>query len=162
MSDVLIRQATEGDSDGIVRLWREMADLHAEVEPMVWTLGPEADEHYRRYLVDCISKEDHRAFVAVENEEIVGYLLASKGGRPPVLSPRVQGAIHDACVTRPARRNGIGTRLVEAAMDWFRSEGLPMAMVAHALGNDESGPFWRAQGFRPYQASCVRPITDGE
>jgi GNAT superfamily N-acetyltransferase len=162
MAEVTIRQATERDLAAIVRLWREMAGLHAEIEAMVWSLGPDAEEHCRRDLSECIGKDDHRVLVAVEGERVVGYLLASKARRPPVLSPTLHGAIHDACVTRSARRRGIGTRLVNAAMDWFRSEGLPTAAVSYALENGESAPFWRAQGFRPYQATCVRPVGEGE
>jgi ribosomal protein S18 acetylase RimI-like enzyme len=162
MTELIVRQATEQDVAAIVQLWREMADLHAEIEPMVWTLSPEADERCRQYLRDCIESSDCRLFVAVDAQRVVGYLLACKAKRPPVLVPPEQGAIQDACVTRSARRKGIGTRLVAAAMEWFRSEELTIAAVSHALGNDMSSAFWRAQGFRPHLASCVRPIADGE
>lgn len=158
MSEVTIRIAAERDCDAIVSLWREMADLHAEIEPAVWTLGPDADEHWRRHLSDCLDSGDFRVFVAVQGRQTVGFLLASKAKRPPVLHPPTQGAIHDTCVTRSARRRGIGKRLVAAAIDWFRSEGLPMATVAYALGNPASGPFWRAQGFSPYQTAAVRAV----
>ena len=68
MSEV-IRQATEQDLDAIVRLWREMAELHQEIEPLVWTLGPEPDGPARQHFADCLANPDYRLFVAQRGEE---------------------------------------------------------------------------------------------
>jgi SAM-dependent methyltransferase/ribosomal protein S18 acetylase RimI-like enzyme len=159
MTEVMVRPATEHDLDPIVGLWREMMELHQQIEPLIWTLAPHGDDLFRQHLTDCLANPDYRLFAAQRGPDVVGYLLASKGKRPPVLAPSAQGVMHDTCVTRSARRSGIGRQLVAAAMEWFRSEGLTMATVGYTIANPLSGPFWRAQGFRPYQVGCVRPLV---
>jgi len=150
-----VRLASHDDLDALLGLWREMMELHREIEPRVWSVDAAADEHFRRYMSDRIGDEDFRVFVAVRQGEVVGYLLAVKAKRPPVLSPPVEGVIQDCCVTRSARREGIGKLLVAEALAWFRAEGLSLVRVSHALGNEAGSAFWEAQGFRPYMVSCV-------
>ena len=158
MSEVTVRRAAERDADAIVRLWREMQDLHAEIEPMVWTTVADADALFRSHLADLLGDPDHAVFVAAQGEEALGYLIAAKTRRPPVLTPPVEGQINTCCVARAARRRGIGRRLVAEAMAWFREQGLTIARAGWAIGNPASGPFWQAQGFRPYQVTGVRPV----
>ena len=109
MSEVTVRRAAERDADAIVRLWREMQDLHAEIEPVVWTTVADADALFRSHLADLLGDPDHAVFVA-------------------------------------------------EAMAWFREQGLTIARAGWAIGNPASGPFWQAQGFRPYQVTGVRPV----
>jgi len=156
MGEVMVRQATDRDLAAILRLWHEMMELHADIEPMIWTIGPDAESQMRLYLADNIQSEGMLLLVAENEGEVVGYLLAAKAPRPPVLDPPVCGAISDCAVTRSARRRGIGSKLVAQAMDWFREQGLAHVQVSHATRNPMSSAFWKAQGFRPYQATCIR------
>ena len=50
MTEVMVREGTQQDFDAILGLWREMAELHQEIEPMVWTLGSEPDGLFRQHL----------------------------------------------------------------------------------------------------------------
>ena len=159
MKPIEVRRATVEDVDAIVPLWREMMELHQQVEPAVWTMVPDADEVFRSYLGKCLADADHMIAVAVSGSDLLGFIHAAKGQRPPVLEPSSEGIIHGCCVTSSARRRGIGRRLVAHAMQWFRQQELPLARAGWATANPCSGPFWVAQGFRPYMTTGVRAVA---
>jgi len=159
MSEIVVRQATEADLEVMVQLWRGVAELHQSIEPRVWTLAARADDKSRQHFAACLVDQDCLLLVAEDAEKILGFLVAWTKPRPPVLEPPMQGTISDICVIHSARRRGIGTRLVSAALEWFRSEGLTLAVASYATANDLSGPFWKAQGFAPYLVSALRPVA---
>jgi GNAT superfamily N-acetyltransferase len=159
MNAIHIRRATEDDADAIVCLNREMMELHQQVEPAAYTMTPEADGAYRQHLMRCLPDPDHMIALALCGEEAIGFIRASKVQRPPVLEPPVQGVINAIAVTESARRQGIGGMLVAEAMRWFASQGLTIARASWAINNPLSGPFWVAQGFRPYQVGGVRSVA---
>ncbi len=158
MKEIVVRRATEQDVEAITRLWREMADLHQEIEPMVWTTVEGADETARNHFKHLIGAGDHLVLVAVSENEVIGYLIAFKASRPPVLTPLVVGGIGDCCVTRAFRRKGVGRLLVAEAMKWFQARGFTQAEVSFALGNVMAASFWKKEGFRPYRATAVSAV----
>jgi GNAT superfamily N-acetyltransferase len=158
MSDVMVRLGTDVDVEAVVELWRELMAVHQAIAPMVWTLSEDAEERYRAHLADMMQDPNRRVFVAARQDEVVGYLVAEKGDRPPVLVPSTRGIFGEICVAPSARRAGVGRRLVGEAMRWFREEGLPMAEVGYATDNPMSVPFWEGLGFRPYQVKAVRSV----
>ena len=68
----------------------------------------------------------------------------------PVYRARYVGYINDLCVTRGARGQGIGTRLVEDAVRWLRQEGADSVEVYVAHENHGARKFWRRVGGRAY------------
>lgn len=158
MTEVMVRRAMEDDADAIVGVNREMMELHQQVEPAVWTMTPDADDAYRRHLLRCLTDTDRMIAVAVRAGEVLGFIHASKGERPPILQPAVEGIVNAIGVTEFARRQGVGRMLVAEAMRWFAEQGLTIARASWAINNPLSGPFWVAQGFRPYQTTGVRTV----
>jgi len=160
MSDIEIRRATEQDLDAVVALWREMLETHAEVEPLIWQMSPVAEQYARAHLAQAITADNCRLLVATERHTVVGFIVLSQEGPSPRLSTMDHGVIEDLGVTRAARRRGVGTVLLDAAMDWFRSEGLKAVTLGYAVNNPMSSAFWRKHGFRPYRVNAVRFTTN--
>jgi len=156
MSETAARLATEHDSESIMTLWRVLMAFHQEVAPHVWTLTSDAEERYRGYLNQMMQDANRRIFIAEQDGEAVGYLVAAKGQRPPVLVPSARGVLEEICVAPTARRRGVAKALVAEAMEWFQQEGMPMVEVGYATDNPISGAFWQAQGFRPYRVTAAR------
>ena len=55
-----------------------------------------------------------------------------------------------------ARRTGVGTQLLEAAAEFFRSHGAEYVQVNYAQDNAEAVGFWTARGFRPLLVEAYR------
>jgi GNAT superfamily N-acetyltransferase len=158
MNNLIIRLAEEEDCKAVVRLWREMMDLHQKLEPLVWTLQPGANNLAERYFADCRKSEDHLCLVAVAQEEIIGFLHAARAGRPPTLLFSTTGAVLECCVTAARRHQGVGRQLLAEARKWFKARGINHLEVSYALGNPRAEAFWTGQGFKPYQAKAILTV----
>ena len=89
--------------------------------------------------VDRYLKRNPRTtFVAELEGEIVGVILAGHDGR--------RGYIHHICVAGELRHNGIGTRLVETALEAFKDEGISKVALVVFEKNDGGNAFWEYMG----------------
>lgn len=63
-----------------------------------------------------LKRNPETCFVAIENEETVGSILAGNDGR--------RGYIYHTAVSPKHQRKGIGSKLVEAAMNALEEQGI--------------------------------------
>lgn len=159
MSDTAIRRATPPDLDAVVALWCEMLEVHAEVEPLIWGMSPVAEQYGRAHLAEAIAGDNSCVLVATTSDVIVGFMVLRKEAPSPRMSTMPHGVIDDTGVARAARRRGVGKLLLDAAMDWFRTEGLRAVILGYAVNNPMSSAFWRKQGFRPYRVNAAKLIA---
>ena len=80
---------------------------------------------------------DGRLFVAMAGDRLVGCALVA------LEQPRL-ARITDVAVAQPAREQGVGRALVEAALGWARDRDVPSVCVDAA---ERAFGFWLAVGF---------------
>jgi GNAT superfamily N-acetyltransferase len=130
---VTIRQAGPGDEAAIVRLVREMAESEDFPSPI--------DEHYvRHFLASPVSG----ALLARDGGEAVG--LLSYGMTPGLFHAADSGLIELLVVTAARRGEGIGRRLVDAALRLFEEAGCAEAAVCTGDANDPAQHIYREAG----------------
>ena len=78
-------------------------------------------------------------FVAEEDGTIIGALMAGHDGR--------RGSMHHLAVDAAHRNRGIGTALVEAAMDALEKEGIHKVNLVVFARNEIGNAFWESRGF---------------
>jgi ribosomal protein S18 acetylase RimI-like enzyme len=78
-------------------------------------------------------------FVAEEGGEMAGSILAGHDGR--------RGHIYHLAVHPSYRRQGIGRKLVQAALGALSEEGITKAMLVVFKTNSGGNVFWEKQGF---------------
>ena len=78
--------------------------------------------------------------VAKEAGEVRGYILISKGWNN-------YAVIDDFAVDRNIRRAGIGTRLMDQAVEWAKEHGLPGLRLETQSNNVQACRFYRKYGF---------------
>jgi GNAT superfamily N-acetyltransferase len=87
-----------------------------------------------------------RVFVAVDDDAaLTGVLSASV--IPLFHQPGSLGRITALVVSSACRGRGVGTALVVAAEDWFRSRGCQRAEVTSGDARVDAHRFYRARGF---------------
>jgi len=147
-----VRRASECDIPAMLRLWREMMDWHAAVEPRFRPLpcpgGERAwEDHLRR---DIWENQDWCVFVAEMDGKLVGQIIGWVRDPVPVFEPVRYGYITDAVVTNSARRQGVGQALFSALKAWFREQGVTTLQLQIAHNNPTAQAFWRAMGGTDY------------
>ena len=118
MSEFVIREAVPGDAPALVALAQEVG-----AEPEGWLIADDgwrgvAEE--RRYL-KAIRRHPHAAvFVAEVDGRILARLSIARDQHPASYHVADVGLM----VAAGARRRGIGTALLDAAVDWARHAGV--------------------------------------
>lgn len=145
-----VRPATAEDAVGIASLSRETAAYYTTLAPERFKAPDEEGlVEFFRDDDEWRDRTDTIALVAEVDGEVAGYLEASL--QPPLDSARWQTQ-RDLAETRlfinfvgtadAHQRQGVATRLVEAAEEWGRSQGAAVAICDTFLGSPLSMPFW--------------------
>lgn len=92
-------------------------------------------EGIERYL----RRNPATCFTAWEGGTLLGVILCGHDGR--------RGYIHHTAVRPSARRQGVGTALVNAALDALAREGIHKAALVAFSRNAGGNAFWEKQGF---------------
>lgn len=101
-------------------------------------------EGIERYL--C--RNPATSFVAVEDGQIVGCIMAGHDGR--------RGYIHHTAVHPEYRQLGIGAKLVEAALEALKQENVSKVALVVFSRNETGNGFWERMGFTLREDLCYR------
>lgn len=93
-----------------------------------------------------------RGVVAVEDGRLVGVIRM--GHDPDELTA---GHVFSLYVDPDAQGGGVGRRLLDAAVEWFRSEGLTEATLWVFEANDRARRFYGRAGWTPDGGTRVEP-----
>ncbi len=149
MEGLVVRPARENDLEEVLRLWVQLVEFHADLDPTLrMRTDAEALESMRTYFRAGLEGPDSRLFVAevAGAAGLGGFLLAHIRTIAPIAQPPTAGLISDICVDEPLRRQGAGRQLFLAAQEWFRERGQSVVRLSVATANPIAQAFWRAMG----------------
>ena len=145
----VIRKAERHDLDSLGRLGAMLMRTHYAFDPQRFLpAGKGAERGYASFLGNMLDSEDDVIFVAEQDGAITGYVFAAleplswKELRGPA------GFVHDLVVADEARKSGIGTKLMDAAIAWLRERGAPRVILWTAAPNEAAQALFRRLGFR--------------
>ena len=123
-----IRVMTAYDYDSVAMLWTNSNGVGVNPD--------DSKENISKYL----QRNPNTSFVAIESNKIVGAILAGHDG--------YRGFIHHTAVSVSHRGLGIGTKLVNAAVDAIRNEGINKVVLVAFKTNNLGNSVWEKQGFK--------------
>jgi ribosomal protein S18 acetylase RimI-like enzyme len=143
--DIIIRTFRPEDIEALKRLTVESfsgVSLEQNVEESLGVLnGHDWKWRKARHLDDDAAANPAGLFVADSGGQIVGYistLIDRAAGK---------GRIPNLAVSADLRGQGLGRRLIEHALDYFRREGLAYAMIETMAQNEIGNHLYPACGF---------------
>lgn len=86
-----------------------------------------------------LKRNPDTSFVAVEDDAVVGIVLAGHDGR--------RGYIYHTSVAENYRKQGIGTQLLSHCEEALKREGINKAALLVFNRNEAGNAFWEKQGF---------------
>ncbi|MBR3504831.1 MAG: GNAT family N-acetyltransferase [Clostridia bacterium] len=119
---------TIGDYDAVYALWLSCPGMGLN------NLD-DSREGIERYL----RRNPDTCFVAEDGGRIVGAILAGHDGR--------RGVISHTAVSPAHRREGVGRRLAEAALDSLKAQGINKVFLVVFARNEAGNAFWARMGF---------------
>lgn len=123
-----IRLLTVEDYDRVIALWRSVPGMGLNTTDD----GPAG---FARFL----ARNPDTCFYAVEDGQLIGTILAGDDGR--------RGFLHHAAVLPQRQGQGIGRRLVEAALEALRKNGVQKVGLVAFRSNQAGSRFWDKMGF---------------
>lgn len=146
---VSLRNAETRDDAVLLKLWRELMDLHVSLDPR-FTLAESADQAFLAYAEAARTRDDYRIRVAELKNQVVGFAVSCILPNSPVYRTRWIGYINDISVTSAYRNHGVGELLVDDAIWWLKRNGAESIEVYVARLNAGAQKFWRRMGGRDY------------
>ncbi|HEU4758561.1 MAG TPA: GNAT family N-acetyltransferase [Dehalococcoidia bacterium] len=141
MADCTIREATRGDFDAVLALWRSI-DFHTSLLDT-----PETLQQFHDFSPDMF-------LVAEEDGRIVGTVIAPWNGWRGFLA---------RLATDPAsRRTGIARALVEEAERRLAARGARRIYALVATLSPPTVPFWKAVGYEEIDTAALYGKSAGD
>lgn len=144
-----IRKAERSDAEALGRLGAMLMWTHYAFDSQRFLAPMQgAERGYASFLTNMLDHPDACVFVAENDGAIAGYVFAMleplswKELRGPA------GFIHDVAVAEEARRGGVATALMHAAIDWLRAHGAPRVLLWSAAANEHAHILFHHLGFR--------------
>lgn len=123
-----IRLLTINDYDAVYALWQSVPGVGLNNVD-------DSREGVERYL----RRNPATCFAAESEGELVGSIMAGHDGR--------RGYIYHLTVSLDHQRQGIGKRLVDAAIDALLDEGIAKVALVVFARNETGNEFWERIGF---------------
>jgi ribosomal protein S18 acetylase RimI-like enzyme len=140
-----IRTMTIADYESVFTLWLNTPNM-----------GLNNLDDSKDGIAKYLARNPNTCFVAEKNGVIIGVILCGHDGR--------RGYIHHTAVAENEQRCGVGTALMNAAMNALEREGINKAALVVFGKNEKGGAFWEKQGFstRPdlvYRNKAIKDLT---
>jgi ribosomal protein S18 acetylase RimI-like enzyme len=147
MEPITVRAARRGDEQAFARIHAEVARYYLDLAPDYFQL---LEPFAEQLATEAPASESTALHLVAEVEgqavgALVARLLAPEDAAKREITPESQATrlrIEYLAVAAASRRQGIGTRLVEAAEASGRAAGATIAETTTYQGNPLSVPFW--------------------
>ena len=140
-----------------ISLWHELMDYHATLDPLFET-RPDGAKNWEQYIGELMGMREGKVFIALKDNEVVGYSVCRVSAHPPLFKQEYYGLIMDMAVKQEYQRQGIGTLLLETIYDWVYELGLNRIELQVVPQNSQGYAFWKKHGFNDYLHSLYKLI----
>ena len=137
---VNVRLMTIGDYDKVYALWLSCAGM-----------GLNNLDDSREGIEKYLARNPETCFVAEEDGNIAGVIIAGNDGR--------RGYIYHTAVNPDYRRRGIGSELVDKALNALKSLGINKVALVVFSRNENGNAFWEKVGFTVRDDLTYRNIS---
>ena len=144
-----IRLANKGDIPGLIRLLRQVGQVHHEIRPDIF---PRGTQKYNEAALEALLEDENSpVFVAVEAEAMLGYCFCQlRRFRAGVCCvSRQELYIDDLCVEETCRGQGVAGHLFAYVKTWAKEAGFDFITLNVWSGNEPAMNFYEKAGMRP-------------
>jgi len=125
--NIVIREMKIDDYDSIRGVWESIPGLKLE----------EADS--RTGIEKYLTLNPNLSYVAISEDKIIGTVLCGQDGR--------RGYLQHLCVVDKYRNRGVGSKLLDAAIEQFNVLGLHEIRIFVFKNNEVGNRYWARKGW---------------
>ena len=144
-----IRLATETDIPGMIRLLKQVGQVHHDIRPDLFRNG--AQKYSEADLAELLKDALRPIFVGIEDGQLLGYCfcILEEVKNNPVLQDVKSLYIDDLCVDENIRGSHVGSRLYDHVCSYARKIGCSSITLNVWCGNDNAMGFYQSRGMKP-------------
>ncbi len=154
---VEIRKATMDDFDKLFELKLESREEAKHFNKKLVPIDKVSDR-YALYLKKDLGSEWRVVFIAVEGGKIVGMALGKIFRSMYILGHERTGYISNVYIKKGFRNKGLGKKLADSLIDWFKSKGCVALSLEVYESNKDAIDFYYKLGFKDHSVKMVRDI----
>jgi len=155
----MVRTAVPDDEAPLGRLGAMLVVEHHDFDPRRFIAPiPDLAQRYGQFLLSQVAREGMLVLVAEREGEVVGYAYAGMEGNDYMALRGPAGVLYDLVVDPAHRRQGIGSALMEAALDRLRELGAPRVLLFTADKNHGAQAMFDRAGFRRTMIEMTREL----
>lgn len=147
MSEITLRTATPEDIPAVARLWERLVSFHHSLG-LAFQQPEEVGATWAGSFERTLGRFSF-VWLAEQEGEICGFLLARLKRTPAYLGGALVGEISDLFVNESLRGQKIGSRLVALALEQLQSLNVHSIEVQVLHRNTGALAFWQEIGFQP-------------
>jgi ribosomal protein S18 acetylase RimI-like enzyme len=147
--EVVIRAATRADLLSLGRLGAVLVRTHHEYDQKRFIMATSHTETgYASFLATQLDEPDIVLLIAERGGDVIGYVYAGVEGMDWMSLRGPAGVVQDLVVDPANRRQGIGGKLLEAALKALKAKGATQVVLSTAERNEPAQRLFAAAGFR--------------
>lgn len=140
-----IRLATAAELTRLGPLWLSLYEHQAE-HGMLIHLPDQAYDAWVKSLAPLLGR--FAAIVLAENQgQLIGFVAGRIRTMPPYFGGGAAGFISEVFLLDTYRGSGIGRRMIEESLNWFRQQGVARVELQVVSGNQAAIDFYRKLGW---------------
>lgn len=153
-----VLKATKVHLHELAQLERQYMEHHVALDDY-FAFKENMTETWLEYAHRIIDSALDEMLVAVEDDQIVGYMTGHIRKKVPIYQIEEVGQIGDNFVLPQYRRRGIFTQLLKAMLEWMRSQGIKHVEHPIAVKNAVGRIAWKKRGFEDLYVMTKKRIT---
>jgi len=154
---ITLRAASLEDAPALGRLGALLVRTHHDLDAARFIAPtPRTERGYASFLTSQLAEPDAVLLVAEGPGGVVGYAYAVLEGLDFMALRGPAGVLHDLAVDPGVRGQGIGRRLLEAAVAALAARGAPRVVLSAAARNEAARRLFERAGFRPTMIELTR------
>ena len=156
---MLIRQAEISDIPEILRLLKQVCNVHHAIRPDIFKR--DGSKYYDLDLIDILNDEDLPVWCAIEDDKLLGYCFCRVDiSFGPASTVQKEMYIDDLCVDETARGKGVATCLFAHVRMLAKMNGFQFITLNVWEGNDSAMRFYEKMGMKPRKVCMELPLED--
>ncbi len=154
-----IKRARPTDFERIMPMAFALQEYEASIDEAV-KVTPKTKKDLVKFERKNLKRRDARFFIALEDDEIVGYISGWLSKANISVSGKSYGFICDCYVLEKYRGRGIGELLNAELMKWFKEKEVEYIEVYTYVNNEAGKGFWESEGFRPNMLRYLKKMGE--
>jgi len=150
---------SEDNLDDLIRLSRDFFTEYEVHHSDFFDIDTLRDEDIADFFCRSIDCDNNRTFIAIEDDEIVGYITISVRPQPSFYKIRNVGAISGLMVHKDYRRRGIATQLLSKARTFFEKKNVNYFTVYTATANKGATKFYKKNGMALFISKLIGEVS---